>query len=81
MTHKLKTAFVGIILLIAFTMLRVYDPYPIETLRLKGLDYYQRTQPKVISDNIQIILQSRNIQYIIYLLLEHMTIYEYKNEM
>ena len=55
MTHKLKTAFVGIILLIAFTMLRVYDPYPIETLRLKGLDYYQRTQPKVISDNIQII--------------------------
>jgi adenylate cyclase len=27
-----------------FSALRIYDPYPVEILRLKGLDYYQKTQ-------------------------------------
>ena len=29
---------------ILFSVLRIYDPYPVEILRLKGLDYYQKTQ-------------------------------------
>ena len=27
---------------ILFSVLRIYDPYPVEILRLKGLDYYAK---------------------------------------
>ena len=54
-SHILKLFGLGLLILTALVVLRVKDPYPIEVLRLKGLDYYQRTQPKVKSDNIVIV--------------------------
>jgi len=55
MKHIYKTITVGLILLVSLVVLRIWDPYPIEVLRLKGLDYYQRKQEKVKSDNIVVI--------------------------
>jgi adenylate cyclase len=55
MKHHYKTIAVGLILLVSLVVLRVWDPYPIEVLRLKGLDYYQRKQEKVRSDNIVVV--------------------------
>jgi adenylate cyclase len=54
-SHILKLFGLGILILSALVILRVKDPYPIEVLRLKGLDYYQRSQDKVKSDNVVII--------------------------
>lgn len=55
MKHYLKTLFVGLTLLGLFVGLRVYDPFFVETARLKGLDFYQRKQTKVVSENIIVI--------------------------
>ena len=55
MKHHYKTIAVGLILLVSLVVLRIWDPYPIEVLRLKGLDYYQRKQVQVTSDNIVVI--------------------------
>ncbi len=55
MKHTLKILGAGIIVLIALAIFRIQDPYPIEVLRLKGLDYYQRTQDKVKSENIVVV--------------------------
>ena len=55
MKHLLKIFGIGIFILTALAILRIKDPYPIEVLRLKGLDYYQRTQEKTKSDNIVVI--------------------------
>ena len=55
MKHHYKTITTGLILLTALVGLRILDPYPIEVLRLKGLDYYQRKQEKVTSNNIIVI--------------------------
>jgi len=54
-SHILKLFGLGILILSALVILRVKDPYPIEVIRLKGLDYYQRSQDKVKSDNVVII--------------------------
>ena len=55
MKHTLKILGTGIVILAALAFLRVSDPYLIEVLRLKGLDYYQRTQQKVKSENIVVV--------------------------
>lgn len=55
MKHTLKIIGAGLIVLIALIIFRVIDPYPIEVLRLKGLDYYQRSQQKVVSENIVVV--------------------------
>ena len=47
MSHRLKIILTGLAILAALIVLRITDPYPIEILRLKGLDYFQRQQPKV----------------------------------
>ena len=38
-----------------FAVLRIYDPYPVEILRLKGIDYYQKTQNIKKSDLFTIV--------------------------
>jgi adenylate cyclase len=53
--YLIKLFGVGLLILISLVALRVIDPYPIEVIRLKGLDYYQRTQTKVDSDNVVVI--------------------------
>ena len=53
--YLIKLFGVGLLILVALVALRVIDPYPIEVIRLKGLDYYQRTQTKVKSDNVVVI--------------------------
>ena len=40
---------------ILFSAIRIYDPYPVEILRLKGLDYYQRQQEINVSNEITIV--------------------------
>ncbi len=42
--NKFKPFLYCAIAAILFSALRIYDPYPVEILRLKGLDYYQKTQ-------------------------------------
>ena len=41
--NKLKPFIYCTIAAVLFSVLRIYDPYPVEILRLKGLDYYQKT--------------------------------------
>jgi adenylate cyclase len=53
--HTLRILLVGLMLLAVAVGLRIVNPYPIEVMRLKGLDYYQRKQDKVVSDNIVIV--------------------------
>ena len=53
--HILKLFGVGLLILTALVVLRIQDSYPIEVMRLKGLDYYQRTQDRVKSENIIIV--------------------------
>ena len=55
MKHTYKILLAGFAILIGLVVLRIIDPYPIEVLRLKGLDYFQRKQQKVKSDNIAVI--------------------------
>ena len=54
-SHIIKLFGVGLLILTALVVLRMQDSYPIEVMRLKGLDYYQRTQDKVKSENIIIV--------------------------
>ena len=53
--HTLKILSIGFLILTALIVLRIKDPFFIETARLKGLDYYQRQQTKIKSDNIAVI--------------------------
>ncbi len=53
--NKLKPIIWCLLLSIGFSFLRVNDPYPVEVLRLKGLDYYQRQQEINVSQSISII--------------------------
>ena len=53
--HTLRILLVGLMLLAVAVGLRIANPYPIEVMRLKGLDYYQRKQDKVVSENIVIV--------------------------
>ena len=53
--HTFKILAVGVSILIGLVILRIVDPYFIETARLKGLDYYQRQQKKVESNNIVVV--------------------------
>ena len=54
-SKKLKPFIWCFLLTIVFSILRINDPYPVEVLRLKGLDYYQRQQELKVSDNISIV--------------------------
>jgi adenylate cyclase len=53
--HYFKTLLVGITILVGFIGLRGYDPFFIEIARLKGLDFYQRNQKSIQSENIIIV--------------------------
>ena len=55
MKHTLRILITGVVLLIALVVLRINDPFFIETARLKGLDYYQRTQQTEKSNNIVVV--------------------------
>ena len=52
---NIKNYAICLVITILFACLRIFDPFFIETARLKGLDYYQNTQEKVKSENIAII--------------------------
>jgi adenylate cyclase len=53
--HTFRILIVGLMLLAIAVCLRITNPYPIEVMRLKGLDYYQRKQDKVVSADIIIV--------------------------
>jgi adenylate cyclase len=53
--HQIKIIGIGLIALAVSVILRIWDPYPIEVMRLKGLDFYQRQQEKKVSDNIAVV--------------------------
>jgi len=53
--NKFKPFIYCTIAAVLFAVLRIYDPYPVEILRLKGLDYYQKTQKVKKSDLFTII--------------------------
>ena len=53
--YKLYSFLASLVLLVSLIALRLADPFFVETARLKALDYYQRTQPKQISENIAVI--------------------------
>jgi adenylate cyclase len=53
--HQIKIIGIGLIMLAVSVMLRIWDPYPIEVMRLKGLDFYQRQQEKKVADNIAVV--------------------------
>jgi len=54
-SHTFKIIVVGTTLLLGLIVIRVIDPFFVETARLKGLDYYQRNEQKLESDNIIIV--------------------------
>jgi adenylate cyclase len=53
--YKLYSFLFSFAVLIGLVVLRINDPFFIETARLKTIDYYQRTQPKQISENIIVV--------------------------
>jgi len=55
MKHTYKILLTGLAILASLVVLRIKDPFFIETARLKGLDYYQRQQSKVKSNNIVVV--------------------------
>ena len=55
MKLKLLILLVGLGVLAVMMVLRVEDPFFIETARLKGLDYYQRKQKTLKADNIVVV--------------------------
>jgi len=55
MKHTYKILLTGFAILAGLVVLRIKDPFFIETARLKGLDYYQRQQSKVKSNNIVVV--------------------------
>ena len=55
MKHTYKILLTGFIILIGLVVLRVQDPFFIETARLKGLDWYQRKQNKELASNIIVV--------------------------
>ena len=52
---KLKPFLWCVLLTLIFTGVRINDPFPVEVLRLKGLDYYQRQQELKVSNEISIV--------------------------
>jgi len=52
---NIKNYFICLSITILMVLLRMLDPFFIETARLKGLDYYQNKQEKVKSENITIV--------------------------
>ena len=52
---KIKPFLYCTLVAVLFSVLRIYDPYPVEILRLKGLDFYQKTQNIKKSDLFTII--------------------------
>ncbi len=52
---NIKNYLICLSITIVMILLRMLDPFFIETARLKGLDYYQNKQEKVKSENITII--------------------------
>ena len=54
-TFNIKNYIICIFFTMLLVTLRMVDPFFIETLRLKGIDYYQTKQEKVLSENISII--------------------------
>ena len=55
MKHTYKILLTGFAILAGLVVLRIKDPFFIETARLKGVDYYQRQQSKVKSNNIVVV--------------------------
>ena len=53
--YKLYSFLFSFAVLLGLVALRVNDLFFIETARLKTIDYYQRTQPKQISENIVVV--------------------------
>ena len=53
--NKFKPFLWCLLLTIIFSAIRINDPYPVEVIRLKGLDYYQRQQELKVSDTIAIV--------------------------
>ena len=47
---------VGLTLLAAFLALRIIDPAPLETLRLKTFDLYQFVQPRTVTSNAVVVI-------------------------
>ena len=54
-TFNIKNYLICIFFTMLLVVLRMVDPFFIETLRLKGIDYYQTKQEKVLSENISSI--------------------------
>ena len=52
---KLKPFLWCMFIALIFSAIRIYDPYPVEIIRLKGLDFYQRQQEAKISQEISIV--------------------------
>jgi adenylate cyclase len=43
---------IGVALVVAFGVLRLWDPYPVEALRLKGFDVAQQIDPRALPDGL-----------------------------
>ena len=52
---NIKNYFICLLITIFLLILRTYDPFFIETARLKSFDYYQRGQEKIEAENVTII--------------------------
>ena len=52
---NIKNYLICLLITTLLVILRMMDPFFVETLRLKGIDYYQTKQEKVKSENIAIV--------------------------
>jgi len=50
MFRRLLPAFVGLVIVLLLTMLRIGDPFPVQVAREIGFDFYQRLHPRPAAD-------------------------------
>ena len=50
MIRRLLPPLLGLLLVVALTLLRIADPYPVQVLREIAFDFYQRLQPRADGD-------------------------------
>ena len=51
-----KARLIAVVLLVALMALRIWDPGPLETVRLKTFDFYQQTKPRPIPADSPVVI-------------------------
>ena len=54
--HVGKARWVALVLLAGFMAVRIWDPGPLQTVRLKTFDFYQQMKPRAVMENSPVVI-------------------------